>query len=249
MGGKPRCRCSYAYGRWVAVGPQTGERSWELLRDLWRAVAPLMAPWCAKEDAPTSVNLGYYGGSGLCVRWRRDDEALFGGQESKLIISVNVGFSALFRWKPRSSLECDSDSCWLHHGDLQVMDGRCQDKYFHSTDPKLHGERVNITFRLIENHLPQCLVGARVVCCLPTCARGLAFPPARELRGRRGNLGEGGGRGSFWSCLGGGLLALAILMLVGLWKQEGVVLWLSLWCSIRNLHLPYCKMKALWDPC
>ena len=27
----PHCRCSYACGRWVAVGPQTGERSWELL--------------------------------------------------------------------------------------------------------------------------------------------------------------------------------------------------------------------------
>ena len=80
----PRCRCPYAYGSGLAVGPQTGERSWELLRDLWRAVAPLMAPWCAKEDVPTSAKLEllrWFGGSR--VRWRRDDEALFGGQGNR----------------------------------------------------------------------------------------------------------------------------------------------------------------------
>ena len=36
----PRCLCSYAYGRGVAVWPQTGARSWELLQDLWKAIAP-----------------------------------------------------------------------------------------------------------------------------------------------------------------------------------------------------------------
>ena len=41
---EPRCLCSYAYGRRVAVGPQTGARSWELLRDLWKAIAPQLAP-------------------------------------------------------------------------------------------------------------------------------------------------------------------------------------------------------------
>ena len=49
----PRCRCSYAYGRRVAVGPQTGERSCEFLCDLWRAVAPLFSPWCAEWELPT----------------------------------------------------------------------------------------------------------------------------------------------------------------------------------------------------
>ena len=116
---EPRCHCSYAYGRRVAVGPQTGCRSWELLRDLWRTIAPHMAPWCAVGDVPTCANLNYYGGSGSCVRWHSDDEVLFGGRgESKLIVSVSLGFSALFRWKPRSSPDCEADSTWLHHGDL-----------------------------------------------------------------------------------------------------------------------------------
>ena len=68
------------------------------------------------------------------------NEVLFGGRgESKLIVSVSIGFSALFRWKPRSSPDCEADSTWLHHGDLLVMDGRCQDEYLHSTDPRLDG--------------------------------------------------------------------------------------------------------------
>ena len=31
---------------------------------------------------------------------------------------------------------------------------------------------MNMTFRWIKNHLPQCPLGAGVVCCLPTCVRG-----------------------------------------------------------------------------
>ena len=132
----------------VADGPQTGERPWELLCDLWRAVAPLFAPWCAEGELPTCANLNHYSGSGSCVRWHRDDEVLFGAQgESKLIVSVSIGYSAFFRWKPRSSPDCDADSSWLHHGDLLVMHGRCQDEYLHSTDPRSDGERVNITYR------------------------------------------------------------------------------------------------------
>ena len=34
------------------------------------------------------------------------------------------------------------------------------------------GERVNITFRWIRNHVPRCRLAAGVVCCLPTCAKG-----------------------------------------------------------------------------
>ena len=101
----PRCRCPYTYGRTVAVGPQTGECSWELLHDLWKAIAPLMAPWCVEGEVPTCANLNYYGGSGSCVRWHRDDEGVFGGAgESKLIVSVSGGFSA-FRWKLRPGLD------------------------------------------------------------------------------------------------------------------------------------------------
>ena len=44
------CSCSYAYGQGTAVGPHTGERCWPLLVRLWKAVAPLMQPWCAEGE-------------------------------------------------------------------------------------------------------------------------------------------------------------------------------------------------------
>ena len=88
---QPCCRCSYSYGSEDAVGPQASG-NWEFLRGLWRAVAPLMAPWCTDREVPV------YGCSGSRVRWHGDDEGLFGKRrESKLIVSMSFGASALER--------------------------------------------------------------------------------------------------------------------------------------------------------
>ena len=166
------CRCSYSCGSGPAVGPQVSG-NWEFLRGLWRAVAPLMAPWCADEEMPTCANLNFYGGSGSHVRWHSDNEGLFGKQgESTFVVSMSLGVSALFKWKPGPSLDSGASSSWLHHGDLLVMDGCCQDEYLHCTDPLQGEERVNITFRWIRNHVPRCPLAIGVVCCLPTCAKG-----------------------------------------------------------------------------
>ena len=130
----PRCRCPHSYGRGPAVEPQTGRRSWELLRGLWRAVATLMAPWCAPGEVPTSANLNLYGG-------------LFGERGGpKLIVSLSLGSSVLFESKPQARPDSDESSYWLHHGDLLVLDGCCQDEYHHCTDPRLGREWVNVTF-------------------------------------------------------------------------------------------------------
>ena len=236
---EPRCLCSYAYGRRVAVGPHTGCRSWELLRDLWRAIAPHMAPWCAIGDVPTCANLNYYGGSGSCVRWHSDDEVLFGGRgESKLIVSVSVGFSALFRWKPRSCPDCEADSTWLHHGDLLVMDGRCQDEYLHSTDPRLDGERVNITFRWLKNHVPKCPLGTGVMCCLPTCVKGLPVPVYAGLEGLVWYSGW-----VLWFLLGMGLMLLAFLALVGIWHEKSRYFWVKLSFSLQGACIFLCHAR------
>ena len=96
---QPCCRCSYSFGSGPAVGPQASG-NWELLRGLWRAVAPLITPWCADGEVPTCPNLNFYGGSGSRVRWHSDKEGLFGKQEeSKLIVSMSFGVCALFKWK------------------------------------------------------------------------------------------------------------------------------------------------------
>ena len=47
------CTCSYAHGHGPAVGPHTGRRCWPLLAGVWRAIAPLMQPWCAEGELPT----------------------------------------------------------------------------------------------------------------------------------------------------------------------------------------------------
>ena len=84
------CTCSCAYGRGPAVGPHTGRRCWPLLAGVWRAIAPLMKPWCAEGEVPTAANLNLYRGWKSCVGWHCDDEPLFGGRcgEAKLIVSV-----------------------------------------------------------------------------------------------------------------------------------------------------------------
>ena len=81
----------------LQFGPQVSG-NWEFLRGLWRAVAPLMAPWCAVGEMPTCANLNLYGGSGSRVRWHSDNEGLFGKQEeSKLILSMSFGVLYAFQ--------------------------------------------------------------------------------------------------------------------------------------------------------
>ena len=97
------CSCPYAYGQGSAIRPQTGERCWSLLTGLWRAVAPLMKPWCAEGVLPTAANLNLYRGRFSRVAWHSDNEPLFGAWwESKLIVSMSFGTQALFKWKGKS---------------------------------------------------------------------------------------------------------------------------------------------------
>ena len=42
-------------------GPHTGRLCWPLLFELWKAIAPLMKPWCAEGEVPTAANLNLYG--------------------------------------------------------------------------------------------------------------------------------------------------------------------------------------------
>ena len=77
----------------------------------------------------TAANLNLYRGGNSCVGWHRDDEPLFGEYgDAKLIVSVSLGGSAVFEWKRRSCPDDEGHLCCLGHGDILVMDGRCQDK-------------------------------------------------------------------------------------------------------------------------
>ena len=93
------CTCSYAYGQGPAIGPHTGHLCWPLLAGVWRAIALLMEPWCAEGEVPTAANLNLYRGWNSCAGWHCDDEPLFGEYgDAKLIVSVSLGSTAVFRW-------------------------------------------------------------------------------------------------------------------------------------------------------
>ena len=123
--GDSPCTCSYAYGQGPAIRPHTGEQCWPLLAGVWRAIAPLMEPWCAEGTVPTAANLNHYRGWRSCMGWHRDDEPLFGEcGEAKLIVSVSFGSTAVFRWRRQSCPDDEGHLCWLGHGDILVMDGQ-----------------------------------------------------------------------------------------------------------------------------
>ena len=58
-----------------AIGPHTGKRCWPLLAGVWRALAPLMKPWCPERDVPTAANLNLYRRRNSCLRWHCDARA------------------------------------------------------------------------------------------------------------------------------------------------------------------------------
>ena len=137
-----------------------------------------MKPWCAEGDVPNCREPEPIQGRNSCVGWHRDDEPLFGEcGEAKLIVSVSLGSSALFRWLRQSCWDDEENLCCLGHGDILVMDVQCQDEFLHRTDPGREQERINITFRWVKQHVSSChLFRTGVACCLPTCAQGLSVP-------------------------------------------------------------------------
>ena len=133
-----------------------------------------MKPWCAEGEVPTAANLNLHREWNSCVGWHRDDEPLFGKcGDAKLIVSVSLGSSAVFRWKRQSCPDDDGHVCRLGHGDILDMDGQCQDEFLHRTDPGREQDRINLTFRWVKQHVSSCpLFKAGVACCFPTCAQG-----------------------------------------------------------------------------
>ena len=54
------CQCSYSYGQGPAIGPHTGRGCFRYLASVWRAIAPLLSPWCADGDVPSAANSPRY---------------------------------------------------------------------------------------------------------------------------------------------------------------------------------------------
>ena len=132
--------------------------------------------------------------------------------DAKLIVSVSLGNSAVFRWRRQSCPGDEGHLCCLGHSDILVMDVQCQDEFLHCTDPGRKQDRTKIAFRWVKQRVSSCpLFKAGVACCLPTCAQGCSFPVT-------GDFGFGFGVfWAFWFLLGvlciWGVLALLVSLL------------------------------------
>ena len=106
-------------------------------------------------------------------------EGLFGSPfERKVIVSMSLGHSALFKLRRRAP-ENTHSQIWLDHGDLLVMDGLTQLEYEHSTASELLGPRVNLTFRWMSQHIKSCPLAGLIGGALPSDAQDLAEPHSR----------------------------------------------------------------------
>ena len=160
------CSCSYDCGH-EAVLPQANPSVFTEAVNLWSRVASLLTPWCAKGEVPTGVNLNRYAGKGSRIPWHCDNELLFGSPyEPKVIVSISLGHSALFKLRRRAP-ENTPSQIRLDHGDLLVMDGLTQLAYEHSTASELEGPRVNLTFRWISQHIRSCPLAGLICGALP----------------------------------------------------------------------------------
>ena len=169
------CSCSYGYGHGPVL-PQPNPSVFTEAIKLWSRVASLLTPWCAKGEVPTGVNLNRYAGDGSFIPWHRDNERLFGSpSEPKVIVSMSLGHSALFKLCRRASKKAVTP-IWLDHGDLLVMDGLTQEEFWHSTASELEGPRVNLTYRWISQHIKSCPQAGLICGALPSVAPDLAEP-------------------------------------------------------------------------
>ena len=178
------CSCSYRYGRGPVL-PQANPSVFTEAVNLWSRVASLLTPWCAKGEVPTGVNLNRYAGKGSRIPWHCDNERLFGSPfEPKVIVSMSLGHSVLFKLRRRAS-ENTPSQIRLEHGDFLVMDGLNQLEYVHSTASELEGPRVNLTFRWISQHIRSCSLAGLIGGALPSDAQDLAEPHYRVGRSRK----------------------------------------------------------------
>lgn len=152
------CECKYHYGPFEV--PPAIYPSWmlELMQDVM--------PKCGLSDPdswPDCCNMNLYEDGGAGVGWHSDDEALFQGKfRDILIVSFSLGVARKFElrhcWPDETVGEGEVFRTLLGNGDLMTMEGMCQ-KHMQHRVPKeeyVQGPRINLTWRWIVKHTPQC---------------------------------------------------------------------------------------------
>merc|ERR1711865_226988 len=153
---KAGCSCTYAYGPFEV--PATTFPPWML------ALLGEVMPICGltNEDSwPDSCNMNLYADGGAAVGWHADDEALFQGKFSDImILSLSLGVSRQFELRynwPEAGDQAEQ-SMTLQSGDLMTMEGMVQ-KHLQHRIPKegrVQGPRINLTWRWVRKHTPKC---------------------------------------------------------------------------------------------
>jgi alkylated DNA repair dioxygenase AlkB len=157
----PECTCEYGYDdTWQKLA--TDDRFTSLVKSIGRTIESMLG---LEEGLFNSCNLNYYPRGGG-VGFHADDEYLFDGLERDVtIVSLSLcsenGGSRLFQVKSRDGAK--AEQIMLSHGDIMTMEGLFQLFWVHSVypgdrkdlkdDPLCEGERINLTFRTIVQHL------------------------------------------------------------------------------------------------
>merc|ERR1719401_2827963 len=137
------------------------------MREILADVMPLCGI-TSETEWPNSCFLNLYEDGGG-VGWHADDEPLFQGLRRDCpIVSLSLGQARNFDMyaEPASSSE---DPAYfrlrLESGDLCTMEGMFQKYYWHSAprEPDASEPRINLTWRWIVEHLPDCPVVSRCV--------------------------------------------------------------------------------------
>lgn len=152
------CVCPYRYGG-VEVEP---DRFPPWMVELMET----FMPFCGLRNSkswPTCCNLNLYEDGGMSVGWHADDEDLFQGRLADCpIISLSLGETRTFELRPNAPAEGEQDvhRLVLENGDLMTMEGLTQKHYQHRVPKeRARGSRINLTWRWIKKHRPQCPCG------------------------------------------------------------------------------------------
>lgn len=138
------------YGKRVLVPRETAGRG-EGMAQAW---SPLLVHVRERVEAHTATTYDYvflnrYRNGNDSVAWHGDRD---GSQDARLVVgSLSLGATRTFQLRPKkeSGLRHDPVSVEVAHGDLIVMRGDTQLYWEHRVprDPRVVGERLNVTFR------------------------------------------------------------------------------------------------------
>lgn len=156
---KSGCTCDYAYGQFQV--PAQEYPPW--MKEVMEVCMPMFGS--ATPDLwPDSCNLNLYDDGGASVGWHTDDEKLFQGKFQDIrILSLSLGQTRKFELRVNhpDPGEQAFHTISLKSGDLMTMEGMMQKHYQHRVpkEGRSYGPRINLTWRWIKKHNPQCPAG------------------------------------------------------------------------------------------